>query len=533
MSINKFLGSIKDFLQKEANRVSFFFRRGFASLDFKEKRILIVLSAIFVLLLVAQFYNLLVQRNLDTPRSGGVYKEATWGTIKSLNPFFATSQVEKDVSSILFLKLIDLNDQGKWQGVLLSKFTVGTNSADLQIRKDAYWDNGDPVTADDFIFTVDLFKTSKSFSPWQPIWKNVVITKVSDKEVKLTYPDNSLAYKNLRFPLLPQKVLSGMDLSKIQVFAFNIDPIGDGSFKFGSLGNDSGQTIITLNGNPYSFQKPYIDQMQFYVYYSLDQAVSTFKTTSFSGLAQMPIEDIPSIKDKRVSQHLLNLPQYTALFYNLKKAPLNDQTTRQMLDLAINRNQIISSLGYVNKTTLPLPSGIVNQNVSYDSKKAKSFLQPKLSTKQFTLSYPDNYLYQQTAQLLQGQLAQAGVKVNLDAEPELTLWSKMQQGNFDMVLWSESVGNALDLSSWYSTSQFNFSGFSEADVDNAIANAQTRDDSIAIAKMIAGYYPASFLYSEPYVWSSRNLQGVGNNQLGEESSDRFRDLASWYLIQNK
>ncbi|MDD3773806.1 MAG: hypothetical protein PHW50_00765, partial [Patescibacteria group bacterium] len=101
MKIKIFFSSIAAFFKKEAKRVSFFFRRVVLSLDPKEKRILTVLLIIFLMLWVARFYSLFSQKVAEAPRAGGTYKEATWGDLKTLNPFFASSQAEKDISSIL------------------------------------------------------------------------------------------------------------------------------------------------------------------------------------------------------------------------------------------------------------------------------------------------------------------------------------------------------------------------------------------------------------------------------------------------
>lgn len=533
MKIKIFFSAIASFFEKEVKRVFFFFRRVIISLNPKEKRILIVLLAFFLLLWVARFYALLTQKAPDRPQAGGIYKEATWGELKTLNPFFATSQVEKDISSILFLKLIDLNDKGEWQGVLLNKFKVGENEAILEFRDKVYWHNGDLVTADDFIFTVNIFKTLKSFDLWQKTWRDVSVKKVSSKKIILTYPNRGLLLLNLRFPLLPRNVLKDKDLSKIQVFEFNIEPIGNGPYQFESIETEGMKKIVTLNKFPNFYKNIYIEKMQFYIDYSLSEAVKTFKSTSFSGLAQMPLEEIPNIKDKRVAEHPLALPQYTALFYNLGKAPFDNKETRQMLDMAINRDQIVSNLNFVKKTVLPLSLSAIKDTANFDPVRANNFLAPKFKDKEFALSYPDSYIYSKTAELLKVQFSKAGFKVKLDPVPDLVLWSRLQKSDFEMVLWSESVGNALDLSRWYSTNKLNFSGFSSSEIDERLATAQNEEAKIEIARLIRDEFPASFLYSAPYIWASCNLHGVGDNHSGEESSDRFRNINSWYLIQKK
>ncbi|MDD3773892.1 MAG: ABC transporter substrate-binding protein, partial [Patescibacteria group bacterium] len=473
------------------------------------------------------------QKVAEAPRAGGTYKEATWGDLKTLNPFFASSQAEKDISSILFLKLIDVNDQGKWQGVLLDKFEVGENEAILEFRDKVYWHNGDPVTTDDFIFTIDVFKTVKSFSLWQKTWQDISVEKVSNKKVVLTYPNKGLLLLNLRFPLLPQKILKENDLSKIQVFEFNIKPIGNGPYQFESIETEGTKKIVTLTKFDQFYKEIYIEKMQFFVDYSLTEAVKTFKGTSFSGLVQMPLEEIPNIKDRRVAEHPLALPQYTALFYNQKKSPLDDKETRQMMDAAINRDQIVSNVQFVQKTVLPLPAGMTKDKAIFDQVKAKEILTPKFKDKELKLSYPDSYIYAKTAELLKAQFSKVGVKIKLDPAPELLLWSRLQKGDFEIALWSESVGKALDLSRWYSSNQLNFSSFSSSDIDERLATAQNEEAKIEIARLIRDEFPASFLYSAPYVWASRNLRGVGDKHSGEESSDRFRNLSSWYLVQTK
>lgn len=498
------------------------------SLNLREKKILAMLFVLFVLALILRIYQLVILKKPEVPVYGGTYKEISFGEVTNFNPFFATSRAEKDVSRILFLNLVDFNDKGEIKGTLLDKFDLLGTEGQIVFKKNLYWHDGEPVTMDDFIFTVNAFKKVKALSLWGQNWEKIEIKKVSKEKAVLTYPEGALSAKILRFPVLPSHLLSDKDVTKIQGFNFNLNPVGNGPYKFRNIQRlNTGEIVVNLDQFNKFPEKSYLASIQITVEPSIGLAFSKYKTSPFSGLAQMPLEEAMKFKDRKAILRYIELPQYTAIFYNLKNQKLQDLETRKELDQSIDRRKIYQELSLVKPTALPLPAGAKEIKTYFKLNETKKILAPKKLN--LELAFVDQFIYRKTAENLANTWDKAGVKIKLVPMDEYSLSQKLITKNFDLVLWGETIGQDWLLDRWYSSSNLNFSSFVSAEVDSQLAQVASKDAKIAIAELIRDSYPASFLYSVPYIWSSRNLKGASLSLPGEEPTDRFKELTKWYL----
>ncbi len=514
-------------------RALFFWRRLWAGLSSKEKRLIGVLLVLFVVFWIVRAVELANLLSPERPVYGGVYKEVTFGEIRSLNPFFAESRAEKDIARILFLYLADYDEKGKIQGELLKSFRLGETQGELVLRSDMFWHDGIKVSADDIVFTFSLFKKVKALELWGKAWEGVKVKKVADNKVVLRYSKEvKVEPKNLRFPLLPAHLLKGKDLSKLRGFNFNLKPTGNGPFRFKAIQRlKTGDLVVRLVSFERFPFKPYLDEIQFVVKPSLQEANLAFRSFPFSGLSQVLLSQANSIKDKKTTFRSVSLPQYTAVFYNLKNDKFKSTEVRQALDKAIDRKQIIQKIEFVKLTTLPLPAGAGKIKAKFAPKEAEKVLRSKSLV--ISLLYVDSSPYREAAQLVADFWRRVGVKVDLVPADEFSLTDRLFAGDFEAVLWGETVGIGWDLTRWYSESRLNFSGFASRKVDEMLVKAKSKEDKVKVAEAIAQEYPASFLFSVPYVWATRGIKGVSLTLQGEQPADRFRDLSHWYVAAAK
>jgi len=519
-------------IQKFFQRSCFLVKRVFLSLTKKEKRILILLCILFIAALWGRIYQLLITNKPTGPTEGGVYKEVSFGEIDSFNPFFADSRIEKDVAGIIFLNLVDYDDKGEIKGVLIDKFVFSKNKAELKFKDNLYWHDGVPLSTDDFIFTIKIFKEVKSLSLWGNIWKDVKIEKLSDKKIKLEFNENSLSPKNLCFPILPSHLLKDKDINKIQGFSFNLNPIGNGPFKFKKIRYlVSGEKVVVLERFTKFPKTPRLSSIEITAEVDQDRALWKYKNYPFSGVSQVPLEKVEEISNAKNELHRIYFPQYTALFYNLKRKKFEDLEVRKALDMAIDRKNIYKTFSLAKPTSLPLPGGAKKEEVYYNPKQSKKILSSK--NLELELSFVNKNIYELTAKEVAKNWGEVGVKVKLAPLDEASLSQKIFSKDFDVVLWSETIGGEWVLDRWTSSSQLNFSGFSFEDIDEKILEAHTKEEKIKVAEAIKEKYPASFLFSIPYVWSTRNIEGLPLNMMGEDPTNRFGNIEDWYLSSLK
>jgi peptide/nickel transport system substrate-binding protein len=118
-------------------------------------------------------------------------------------------------------------------------------SVTYQIRKEAVWSDGAPVTADDFIFTyraaVDPANNIVDRTGYTSIAEAV---KLDDKRVRFTFTKPFAPWKTLFGTVLPQHVLDGRNLN--ESFLFDV-PVASGPYLITSW--IPGQSL-TLTRNP-------------------------------------------------------------------------------------------------------------------------------------------------------------------------------------------------------------------------------------------------------------------------------------------
>src|ERR1035437_7846306 len=96
-----------------------------------------------------------------SPRVSTVpYREGVVGHPSSLNPLTARSQVDQDLVALLFRGLVKNGPNGSVVPDLATGWTSsdGDHTYVFQMRSDARWEDGEPVTAADVVFTIGLLE---------------------------------------------------------------------------------------------------------------------------------------------------------------------------------------------------------------------------------------------------------------------------------------------------------------------------------------------------------------------------------------
>ena len=121
-----------------------------------------------VLLLGEQPQAVSPQAATPAPVKGGVYTEALVGSLQRLNPLLnLNNSPDRDVSRLIFSGLVRFNSSGAPEPDLAETmgFSQDGTIYNVTLRKDARWHDGQPVTADDVIFTVDLLRKGADIIP--------------------------------------------------------------------------------------------------------------------------------------------------------------------------------------------------------------------------------------------------------------------------------------------------------------------------------------------------------------------------------
>ncbi len=296
------------------------------------------------------------------PRVGGSYTEALIGSPKSINPLFASANdVDRDLVALIYSGLFRLDARMEPVPDLAERYTwLDEKTLEVRLRADARFHDGQPVTADDVVFTFDAAKNPAWRSPLLPIFRSVKTLRIDDVTVQLQldkpFP-GILAY--LTTGILPAHIWQDVVETNAQIAEANLKPIGSGPYRVESFTRDAKGSILTYRLTRFSRyygQKPYIETLQFKFFPDHTMALDGLANHQVDGVAFLPWTLASKTQIPSTIQRSLELPQVTVAFFNTKDKLLKEDKIRQALSLAIDREELERLVkGQAGSATSPFP----------------------------------------------------------------------------------------------------------------------------------------------------------------------------------
>ncbi len=359
------------------------------------KREKITLLSLFLVMIFSFFYGSLSLYYSSTqvvPATGGAYRE---GFIKSsrmilINPLYASqSEAENDIIEVVFEGLMRYDKEGN----LIANLAKGYDTQDnknfkVTLKEDLFWSDGEPMTAEDIVFTVKTIQNREFQSTLRQRWDGVEVEKISSHEVLFSLEESSSIFpENLTLKIIPKHVFDEHSPRDFRYSIHNMQPIGSGPYRFKEAKEGASGDIehIKLERNPHYFgSKPYLDEVSFYFFRNLDEMLRAQRRGEIDGFA-LPDglgEYIESEEIRGFDHYSISLPRFYSLFFNLRLENATAQRdVRKALDYATNKEELVEVVlgGRGHKVNSPILSsfyGIDNpENVrSYNTQKAKEIL---------------------------------------------------------------------------------------------------------------------------------------------------------------
>ena len=178
--------------------------------------------------------------------------KATIGRPSSINPLTARTQADRDLAALIFSGLVALGPDGTYRPDLASDWTVDPKGTTwtFTIRPDATWQDGEPVTSDDVVFTVNILKSPGYTGPLAASWEGVTATAVDERTVtfELATPIGGFL-QAATIGLLPSHLLSEAAVETLADDPFSVQPVGAGPFVLTSWNADSA-TLVPSAARP-------------------------------------------------------------------------------------------------------------------------------------------------------------------------------------------------------------------------------------------------------------------------------------------
>ena len=519
--------------------------------------------------LVALAYLPAQRSGEELPAQGGGYVEGVAGEPSLVNPLFATfNQVDRDLARLVFAGLVRLGPNGAAQPDLADLPQVGPDGRSyiFQLRERLFWHDGEPLDAEDVLFTVRVIQDPEFEGDpvLADLFRDVEVEALSDQTVIMTLPEPFAPFlaRGATVGILPEHILGGLDAAQLFEAPFNQRPVGSGPFRLVSL--TSGAARLRPF-NAYHLGRPFLDSLELRFYRddaALTNALLDGEVDGALFRQGLGLEEIASIDDDpRWVRRSLHSTTYSLVYFNPEVAGLEENSVRRALQFGLDRTALIDEV--LDGQALSLDSPIVPNLWAYvgapdayafDPLRAASFLDAfgwtlngSVRVKdgvplRFSLATSDDPLQVRVAQEIARQWAALGIEVELDVSGA----SQFVEGvllarEFEAALVTVDPGPDPDpYPLWHSTQAFgegrNLASFSDPDVDRLLENgrqasspAERAQDYRSFQEIFAQELPAVLLYTPSYQYVVRaDLQGLSPGLLLGFSA-RFDDAHLWYV----
>jgi len=415
--------------------------------------------------------------------------------------------------------LYRLNSKGTPANALATstKVTNGGKTYTFNLRKDAKWSNGQPVTAKDFVYSWQRTLNPKTASQDAFYLYQVKNAEAVNKgkqplsalgikadgnyklTVQLTKPV-SYFKKLLAWPLFYPLNQKAVDQYGKKYGTSSATTVYNGPFRLTKWSGTSKTWTLAKN-------KTYWDKKAVHLT-KINEQVTESTTTSYNLYnAKKTDETLLSgqqIKNNKNSKDFVKrLPTGSQrLDLNQKKvAAFKNADVRKALSLAIDRTQLVNDVlqdgSIASKGFVPAGMGnnpktgeafnqeaYVKSGVSYDLKQAKTLLAKGLKQtgdKQLnvSLSVSDTDTSKQTAEFVQSSLEKLpNVKVTIKTVPYVQLITQQNNGNYELTLagWQSVFADPINfLDVFESDSSYNTTGWKSTQFDKLLDEAENQD----------------------------------------------------------
>lgn len=474
---------------------------------------------------------------------GGSWAVGSIADADNLLPGIASDSASYDIIGHVYCKLLKYDGDLEVTGELAQRYEVSDGGQRIRfwLNPDARWHDGEPVTADDVVFTVEALLDPKTPSPYKSQAEVLEeIRKIDEHTVEAVYERPyapALDDWASSFYLLPAHLLRGEDLLTSDLAR---KPVGCGPYRFVRW-EDEREIELVANDDHYA-GPPNIEH---YLYRVIPDQATMFMELMNFGIDQMgltPQQAVYQAKGRKFKENFESYRYtgfaYTYLGFNLRRPPFDDRRVRRALAHAVDKEEIIEGvlLGLGQVATGPYRPGMWYHNPDvpspvFDPGRARAMLDEAGWTDDdgdgvrekdldgdgvvgagerlsFTLiTNQGNVQRKQVGEILQQRFREVGAKVEL----RILEWSTflrefVDKGRFDAVILGWSTGIDPDqYDIWHSSKtdprEFNFVGFDNAEVDRLLEQGRRTFDEEArtqaymrIQEILAREQPYVFLY---------------------------------------
>jgi oligopeptide transport system substrate-binding protein len=373
----------------------------------------------------------------------------------SLDPALMTDAQSSIVASGLYDGLMRLNSAGEPEPSIAKDYKVSDDGKTytFDLRKDAKWSNGDPVTAHDFVYSwqralapetasdyaylLYYLENGQQYNAGEITDPNQVGVKALDDytlEAKLYTPAPyfiSLVAHYTYFPVHKATVEGKPD------WAAEADTmVTNGPFLLSEWAHED-KLILKKNPDYFNKDKVSFNKVTITLVNDANTVYNLFETNEIDWIGAQAGSVVTDLTPKLVSEGKAEIKAIASVYYylfNTQKAPFNNVKIRKAFAMAVNRQDLIDNVTKANQTPA---FGLVPPSIA------------GMDGKSYRELYPDNF-FKEDVEEAKKLLAEGLKDSGLSELPETTLLYNTDEGHKKIAeaiadMWRKNLGVEVKL----------------------------------------------------------------------------------------
>jgi peptide/nickel transport system substrate-binding protein len=507
------------------------------------------------------------------PDRGGVYREGVAGNPQYMNPLLCdATEIDLDLCRLLYRGLTRIDKSGRVVPDLAQDWTIEDGLVyTFRMKPDQFWHDGQPVTADDVLFTIGVLQDPEVFSlpDLTSLWRSVEVEKIDDFTVRFRLAEPFTPFMDYTaVGLLPEHIWRNVPASELATKPLDATPIGNGPLRVVETAADH----IRLEASPfYRGRRPYLGALELRFYPDHASLFTAFVNGEIDGISQVLAQDLP-VAVERDDLELFSAvkSEYLTVIFNLANPDvefLQDKRVRQALMYGLDRQRLVDEVAAgqgVLAHSIFLP-----ENWAYSPDVPKYGYEPERAAQLLDeagwVDSDGDGIRDQDGRALRFQLysnddpvrralveeiAADWRAIGVEAVPTPVTFAGLvadflNPRRFDAALigW-ELTGDPDPYPLWHSTQAAgggqNYSGWANPEADEIMEQARAITDEGErralygrFQELFAEDMPAILLYYPVYTYGVSDR--VHNVQIGSlnQAPERFETFADWYILTRR
>lgn len=507
------------------------------------------------------------QFSVQVPARGGSIHEGILGTPRFINPVLANSDVDQDLSALVYsglVRRVPTTDGTSSMIIpdLAESYTISDDGKiyTFVLKKNAEFQDHKSVTANDVVFTIKTIEDTQFQSPLAENWIGVTVEAVDASTVKITLPRPFSGFLDTAsVGILPQHIWGTFTTDEFLASKYNTLPVGSGPYKIKRVSRDRvgiADKYTLSSFKRFALGNPFVSKIVISLYPNEQDLVTAYERGDINLLGNVRPYEISADNTKYTVTS--PLPRMFGLFLNTNKNTLlADSALQSVINSAIDPSEITNSVfqGYAQSISHPLPelaqpSPTAKPAVDTLNQKLES-MGWKLNTEtgireknkkqlSFSISTADTPELKYTAQIIQKQLKAVGIATDIQIFQLNDLEnSVIKKRSFDALLFGQLIRNDADLYAFWHSSQktadgLNIIGYTNTKLDALIEKLFATTDSAQRGSLLQNAEqelknaPVIWLYQPDFIYAMRHpIYGMDLTNIISKH-DRFATVYTWY-----